>query len=53
MSIVTLFTVISMALPEARFVARFPVKQKIPWVLIVVGSEVMAVHWVVSARGCK
>jgi hypothetical protein len=23
-----------------------------PWVLIVVGSEVIAVHWVVSARTC-
>jgi hypothetical protein len=52
MSMVTLFTVISMALPEARFVARFPVRQWIPCVLIVAGREVIAVHWVVSARAC-
>jgi hypothetical protein len=50
MSMVTLFTVMVMAEPEARFVARFFVRQWIPWALIVAGSEVMAVHWVVSAR---
>ena len=48
LSIVTLFVWISMALPEVMLVDRLPVKQYIPWIVIVVGSEVIAVQSIVS-----